>query len=101
MDPIREACMKTLEGLQRMIPLEYPPDDSPHSVANAVWMIETCIAECHTFPIDKLSRWIGFIQGVLACNGLLDVKAERDRTRPFFHEAYAAMGQAVPSSQER
>jgi len=40
------------------------------------------------FPLDKLGRWVGFVQGVLAANGVLDVDAERERTRPLFWTAY-------------
>lgn len=36
------------------------------------------------FPIDKLARWTGFVQGVMAARGWISVQAERDRTRPLF-----------------
>lgn len=36
------------------------------------------------FPIDKLARWTGFIQGVMSARGWISVQAERDRTRPLF-----------------
>ena len=101
MDPIRFACLQTLEGLLQIIPQQPDPSDSPTSIANTKWMAEHCISNLETMPIDKLNRWIGFIQGVLACHGLLDVRTERDRTRPFFHAAYAATGQATPVPQER
>lgn len=50
--------------------------------------------------IDELSYRLGFVQGALAAYGLLDVDAERDRTRPIFHAAYAAMGLAKPATIE-
>lgn len=37
------------------------------------------------YPFDKLSRWMGFVQGVLAFNGLVSVEEERDYSRPFLH----------------
>jgi hypothetical protein len=37
------------------------------------------------YPFDKLCRWIGFVQGVLASVGAIDVDVERDQTRPFLH----------------
>ncbi len=41
--------------------------------------------ECsQEIPLDKLGRWTGYIQGVMAARGWLDVQAERDRTRPIF-----------------
>ena len=38
--------------------------------------------------IDKSSRFLGFIQGVLCAHGILDVDKERDYTRPLFQEVY-------------
>jgi hypothetical protein len=46
----------------------------------------------------NLSRWIGFVQGVLAAMGRLDVSEERDRTRPIFHTAYHRLGIEPPAS---
>lgn len=37
------------------------------------------------YPFDKLSRWMGFVQGVLAVNGLISVEDERNFSRPFLH----------------
>jgi hypothetical protein len=34
--------------------------------------------------LDKKSRWLGFIQGVLIVNGLTNVDTERNITRPWF-----------------
>jgi hypothetical protein len=48
--------------------------------------------------MDKQSRWIGFIQGVMAMRGFLSVQEERDHTRPMFHEAYIEMNMVVPVS---
>jgi len=35
-------------------------------------------------PVDKYSRWLGFIQGCLICKGLTTVETERNITRPWF-----------------
>lgn len=40
------------------------------------------------WPVDKTSRWIGFIQGVLFKDGILDLDEEREFTRPIFHSVY-------------
>lgn len=61
-----------------------------------LWMCETAQAQGSTWPIDKLSRWLGFVQGVLTMNGLLSVETERDFSRPLFHAAYAAQGVSTP-----
>jgi hypothetical protein len=36
--------------------------------------------------IDKLARWLGFIQATLIINGLTEISAERERTRPWFKD---------------
>jgi hypothetical protein len=46
------------------------------------------------------SELMGFVQGCLTMAGLLDVKAERDLSRPLFNAAYAEGG-AVPPTLER
>lgn len=38
-----------------------------------------------SYPFDKMSRWLGFTQGVLAAVGAIDVDQERDFTRPLLH----------------
>lgn len=48
--------------------------------------------------IDKQSRWIGFIQGVMAMRGFVSVQEERCLTRPMFHKAYIEMDMVVPVS---
>lgn len=53
------------------------------------WMCAEVLRNIKTMPIDKMGRWVGFIQGVMACNGVLNVDAERDRTRLIFTTAYA------------
>lgn len=35
-------------------------------------------------PLQKLNRWLGYIQGVLITFDLTTVEAERDFTRPLF-----------------
>jgi hypothetical protein len=36
------------------------------------------------FPIDKYSRWLGFVQGVMLMHGIVTVDDERDFSRPLF-----------------
>lgn len=49
------------------------------------------------YPYDKLNRWLGFIQGILAVKCVIDVDAERDYTRPLFHSLNS---QPIPSFPE-
>lgn len=36
------------------------------------------------YPLNKLNRWFGFIQGIIIACGFTTVEAERDATRSFF-----------------
>lgn len=36
------------------------------------------------YPLEKLNRWFGFIQGIIIASGLTTVQAERDATRSDF-----------------
>ncbi len=46
------------------------------------------IANGSLYPFDKLNRWLGFVQGVLAAGGLIDVDVEREATRPLLHSLH-------------
>ena len=41
---------------------------------------------------DKLSRWVGYVQGVLIERGILDVNFERDLTREIYKPIYESLG---------
>lgn len=49
-------------------------------------MVNRIITE--DLPEDKISRWIGFIQGVMSVKGYISVNEERDFSRPLFHSVY-------------
>ena len=57
---------------------------------------QKAIDEIDSYPIDKLNRWLGFIQGYLIFNKLTTVDNERDFSRPLFHEAYKTEGIIIP-----
>jgi hypothetical protein len=67
---------------------------------NLRWLLNRVIEKIDTYPLDKIGRWIGFVQGVLAMSDNLDVDAERDRTRARMQAAYLATGQEVPETAE-
>lgn len=98
--PLRGALRAVLDGLRTNIP-DNDGDGSETSFVNLRWMADKCLSEIDTLPLDKLNRWVGFIQGVLAVRGLLNVSTERDRTRPLFHAAYREMGIEPPASADR
>lgn len=50
------------------------------------------------FPIDKSNRWLGYIQGILTINKIINVEEERDFTRPLFHEYYKKNNIKIPDS---
>jgi len=38
---------------------------------------------------DKISRWLGFIQGIMKVYNILDIETERNTTRALFHKVYS------------
>lgn len=62
--------------------------DTPSHGDHLVWMCNHCLkritANDPTFPEDKYSRWLGYIQGVMDVKDYLSVREERDVTRPWF-----------------
>lgn len=71
----------------------YVPKCDPQSLMN---LCDEAIEGIYTkkYPLDKMHRWLGFIQGVLAATCVIDVDKEREFTRPLFHAVY---GQVVPT----
>lgn len=63
------------------------------------WLCTTALEHQHTLPIDKLSRWLGFVQGVLHSQGITSSDTERDFSRPLFHEAYRHEGIEIPPTR--
>lgn len=63
----------------------------PTSLEHLLWMCNTCIPmvrdDGRGFSVDKYSRWLGYIQGVLICKKITTVDAERDRVRGFMQES--------------
>jgi hypothetical protein len=78
----------------------YGEDDSPDHLR---WMVDQIVANAQSqaHPVDKLSRWLGYVQGILRAHRVLDTVAERDRTRPIFHAAYIEMGIKPPEKRDR
>lgn len=72
------------------------------SLHNLIWMCQEGQIGLLTgsMPIDKASRWLGFVQGCLTMRGLIDVDEERTFSRPLFHAAYAAEGISIPETRE-
>ena len=67
---------------------------------NIIWMCETLLQNIDEYPEDKVSRWLGFIQGCLSMREVISVDEERDFSRPLFHAAYAQQGIDIPETFE-
>lgn len=96
--PLRHALKETIIGLR----VQIPPSslEGPTSPDHLKWMLDRCLVEIETMPVDKISRWIGFVQGCLATSlHGFSIEEERDRTRPLFHAAYKAMGIPIPETK--
>jgi hypothetical protein len=65
---------------------------------NLKLLAEEGIKNIMKYPLDKLSRWLGFIQGYIIFSGQSTVEIERDFSRPIFHKAYEADGINIPKS---
>lgn len=99
--PLREALHQTAHHLREITRGEGKgPGPNYFSTGNLYWMMDTVLANIETFPTDKISRWIGFVQGVLGMKDLLVIDDERDRTRPFFQAAYKEMGIKIPEVKD-
>lgn len=102
-DPRHAATVAVVEGLLPAIEaLRVSPLDRRGQretwADNLLWMTKE-IAAHPEWPIDKPSRWVGFIQGVLAVLGFMSVAEERNRTRSFFYRAYDLLGFRRPKTK--
>lgn len=98
---VRSASVQLLQRCAAILEKAGPahaaePDGCGRS--HLLWMCASAQEHASEWPIDKLSRWLGFIQGVMTFQGLLNVEEERDFSRPLFHAAYRAEGMAPPAS---
>ena len=73
-----------------------PEDTGLQHLAN---LCTVALAPQGAYPIDKLSRWLGFVQAVLTMRGLVTVQGERDFSRPLFHAAYRTIGFPIPETE--
>jgi hypothetical protein len=86
-DPLRRAYVQVIDPLNaKLHGLNFGLDYT--SASHLRWMCIYLLQNIDTMNLDKAARWVGFIQGVMAANGVLDVTTERDRTRPIFTAAY-------------
>ena len=99
MTPITAATRHILEDKRVLLNAVDDTSDGPTSKDHLLWMIDQCLQQ--EMSEDKISRWLGFIQGVMCARGWLDMEHERTITRTLFHDAYREMGWDVPASLGR
>lgn len=63
-----------------------PIEDEDFS--NVLKLCQLGLDHIKQMPVDKQSRWVGYIQRALKDYGLLDLESERNFTRVIFHEIY-------------
>lgn len=97
---VRQASVILLERYLSIADAMPPQADCPPctDAQHLSWMCSTAIANAAAWPEDKLSRWLGFVQGILTVRGYLTVEGERQASRPLFHEAYRTSGTLAPAS---
>ncbi|AXH72424.1 MAG: hypothetical protein [Caudoviricetes sp.] len=95
-DATLEVCRRYIEILT---PLQDIEKDSLESTSNShlISMCETIISN-DSLSEDKISRWLGFIQGVIVMKGYTTVNTERDFSRPMFHRVYKENGISIPKN---
>ena len=100
---VREASLVLLERYAAILDdvAFDPPAPDGTSSAHLAWMCQTAITESAGWPADKLSRWLGFVQGVMSSRGQIGVDVEREFSRPLFHAGYVAAGFVPPASVGR
>lgn len=98
--PVARASVTLFERYEALLAQAADFESAPDgcSRAHLIWMCATAAVQAATWPDDKTSRWLGFVQGVMTVHGLLTVAGERDFSRPLFHAAYAEQGRAAPAS---
>lgn len=66
--------------------------NSNMSEADRSKWINFCITALSLKNADKLSRWVGFIQGILFSNGLITIEEERNFSRDIYKPIYEQWG---------
>lgn len=71
--------------------------DDRLNLDNLLWMCTEASQSANDIPEDKISRWLGFVQGCLAMRRMIDVDAERDFSRAIFGAVHTTNGIALCS----
>lgn len=89
--------MDAIRNATKIMFLRYLDKEKFHLTDDNRNLCLTGIKEIETLPIDKLSRWLGFIQGYIIFSKQSSVEDERNFSREFFQSAYKELGLTVRS----
>lgn len=84
-----------VRGVTLTLFIRYTEMSTPESEARN--MCKTAMDNTN-WPIDKLSRWVGYVQALLVAEGKTTVEKERNWSRPLFHKAYRLENIAIPKT---
>lgn len=100
--PEEAAVLRRLFTRYQEIAFEQPDEYDTKPKCDYQSIIDLCseaIRFGHTYPTDKMHRWLGFVQGVLAAKGAISVDEERAYTRTIFHELYGEKVKSFDSNK--
>jgi hypothetical protein len=66
---------------------------------STLWLCEKALQRVDEWPIDKTSRWLGFVQATVIAKGLTTIEEERNFSRPLFHQAYKEANIVIPKTE--
>ena len=72
------------------------PASGKSSREHLIWMADVILG--NDMPIDKMNRWLGYIQAMMSVGGAIDVDTERDYSRRLFHMAYRTENIRIPET---
>ena len=80
----RQALMHHLVRYEMMISLVGSLPLTTYTKKELQDFIKLTMDNVDNYPLEKLNRWFGFIQGIIIASGFTTVQAERDLTRDHF-----------------
>ncbi len=84
--------MKDLLSAHKIMMKRYKAVIASHALDDKEFLMKFCdTAQTLTNP-DKLSRWVGYIQGILCDRKILDLDFERDISRGIYKPIYESLG---------
>lgn len=79
-----QRIIEIINKYKKMLSFEYSPvrcarssfiycTDTDHTKSHALWMCAEIPRLLDENKIEKVMRWLGFVQGILWCNGLVSI----------------------------